>query len=226
MSERRRLGAGRRVAVLGAVTMLAAGCASANKTASTTPSSSKPAGSSKSSSASSTAGMNMPMSSTVNPTKAANLNDKGVSIDGIHVIPTQLLAQTEWQGMKIQAYATTAVPFMVYDGTGWNEVKPTKKTSFHLMVTLTDADTGVAIPYSTVWVTIAKHGKVVYDERQYPMISRYMGPHYGNDVQVPGAGTYQLTLLVSPPVAARHIEYKSVWLAPHRATVSFHWNGG
>ena len=39
------------------------------------------------------------------------------------------------------------------------------------------------------------------------MISRYMGPHYGNDVHVPGAGTYQLSLLVSPPVSARHVEY-------------------
>ena len=48
------------------------------------------------------------------------------------------------------------------------------------------------------------------------MISGYMGPHYGNDVHVPGAGTYQLSLLVSPPVSARHVEYANVWLKPHR----------
>ena len=52
------------------------------------------------------------------------------------------------------------------------------------------------------------------------MISEYMGPHYGNNVILPGAGIYQLTLLVSPPVSARHIEYQNVWLKPHRANVT------
>ena len=55
------------------------------------------------------------------------------------------------------------------------------------------------------------------------MISRYMGPHYGNNVTLPGAGTYQLSLLISPPVSARHIEYKNVWLKPHRVNFVFHW---
>ena len=32
------------------------------------------------------------------------------------------------------------------------------------------------------------------------MISAYMGPHYGNNVTLPAAGHYQLTLLISPPV--------------------------
>jgi len=161
--------------------------------------------------------------SSVSPAMAANMNAKGISVGGLHPIPTQLLASTEWQGMRIEAYATTAVPFLVYTGTSMQIVKPAKQTSFHLMVSLTDASTGVAIPYSTVWATIKRAGKVVYDERQYPMISRYMGPHYGNDVTVPGSGTYQLSLVVSPPVSARHIEYQNVWMAPHQADFTFHW---
>ena len=83
--------------------------------------------------------------------------------------------------------------------------------------------TGVAIPYASVWATIRQKGKIYYDARQWPMISRYMGPHYGNDVSVPGAGTYQLSLLVSPPVSARHVEYQNVWLHPHRVNLTFHW---
>ena len=50
-----------------------------------------------------------------------------------------------------------------------------------------------------------------------------MGPHYGNDVSVPGAGTYQMSLLVSPPVSARHVEYQNVWLHPHEVNFTFHW---
>jgi hypothetical protein len=193
--------------------LLLAGCASADKTASTAASVA-----SSSSTSSGMAGMNMGASS------AAGSTGKTISVDGIKPVPTQVLATTTWQGMKIEAMATTPVPFVIYNGTSEQLIKP-GKASFHLMVMLSDADTGVAIPYSTVWATISHGGNVIYDERQWPMISRYMGPHYGNDVKVPGAGTYQLSLLVSPPVSARHVEYQNVWLAPHRVNFTFHWSG-
>ena len=137
-------------------------------------------------------------------------------------MPIQVLGTADWQGMKITAQVMTPVSFVVYDGTSKQLVKP-GKASFHLMVMLNDADTGVPIPYATVWATITKNGKIVFDERQWPMISRYMGPHYGNDVKLPGAGTYKLSLLIGPPVSARHIEYQNVWLQPHRVSFTFPW---
>jgi uncharacterized protein involved in high-affinity Fe2+ transport len=142
---------------------------------------------------------------------------------GIKAVPTQTLGTGRWQGMKIQARAMTAVPFVVFNGTRERMVKPSPHTSFHLMIDLNDARTGVPIPYATVWASIRHDGKLIYDERQWPMISEYMGPHYGNNVVLPGAGQYQLSLLVSPPVSARHVEYRNVWLKPHRATMSFNW---
>ncbi len=185
-----------------------AGCASADKTTGTTAA----AAASSTSTSSSMTAMNMSSGS-----------GKGMSVDGIKPVPTQVLASTSWQGMKITARAMTAVPFVIYNGTTEKMVKPGAKTSFHLMVMLNDAQTGVAIPYASVWATIRKAGKLVYDERQWPMISRYMGPHYGNDVTVPGGGNYQLSLLISPPVSARHVEYQHVWLRPHRVSFNFHW---
>jgi uncharacterized protein involved in high-affinity Fe2+ transport len=144
-------------------------------------------------------------------------------VDGIRAIPTQMLGSSDWQGMKISAMAMTAVPFVIFNGTHERTVKPPKNVSFHLMVKLNDAHTNYPIPYASVWATIRKAGKVVFDERQWPMLSEYMGPHYGNNVALPGAGVYQLTLLVSPPVAARHLEYKNVWLKPHRVSYTFRW---
>jgi Fe2+ transport protein len=205
--QARRL-AGRGAALL-AIGLVVAGCASANKTTSSTTATSA-AGSSGSSGM---AGMNMGGSSS---------SVAVPSVNGIKPVATQVLASSEWQGMKITAEATTPVPFVIYNGTSEQLVKP-GNASFHLMVMLSDAQTGVAIPYASVWATISKDGKPVYDERQWPMISRYMGPHYGNDVSVPGAGTYQLSLLISPPVSARHVEYQNVWLQPHRVTLMFHW---
>ncbi len=147
----------------------------------------------------------------------------GMSVDGIKPVPTQTLGSATWQGMKITARAMTAVPFVTYNGTSEHMVKPGPKASFHLMVFLNDARTKVVIPYASVWATIKQGSKVVFDERQWPMLSRYMGPHYGNDVTLPGAGNYKLTLLISPPVSARHLEYQHVWLKPHRVSFTFPW---
>ena len=194
--------AARGVALL-ASAVLAAGCAAADKTNSTAGQASSGA----------MAGMNMGSSSSASAPTVA----------GIKPVPTQTLASATWQGMRIRAMAMTAVPFVIYNGTTEQMVKPGPKTSFHLMVMLNDDQTGVPIPYASVWATISKAGKIVYDERQWPMISRYMGPHYGNDVSVPGAGTYRLSLLISPPVSARHVEYADVWLKPHRVSFVFHW---
>jgi hypothetical protein len=185
-----------------------AGCGAASGTASS------PASSAGKAKRTSMAGMNM---------GAHAKHGLGMTLHGVKAIPTRQLASTTWQGMKIIARQGTAVPFLVFDGTRRRMVKPGPKSSFHLMVMLNDAHTGVAIPYATVWATIRRAGKVVYDERQWPMISAFMGPHYGNNVALPGSGTYQLSLLISPPVAARHLEYRDVWLKPHRINLAFHW---
>ncbi len=125
--------------------------------------------------------------------------------------------------MKITAQEMTPVPFYVDNGTSFKEVKPTKQTSFHLMVMLTDRHTGVAIPYATVWAEIFKQGKLVFNEPQWAMLSEYMGPHYGNNVSLPGPGTYKLTVLVSAPEAAMHVEYANMWSGRHEVTSTFTW---
>jgi uncharacterized protein involved in high-affinity Fe2+ transport len=145
-------------------------------------------------------------------------------VNGIKPVASQVLATSYWQGMEIQARTMTPTTFVLFNGKGQETtVRPTKHTSFHLMIMLSDQHTGVAIPYAGVWATILKAGKIVYDNEQWPMLSAYMGPHYGNNVTLPGAGHYELKLLISPPVSARHLEYAHVWLKPHEVTESFTW---
>jgi hypothetical protein len=203
--------AGRRAiagtALIVAIGLLGAGCSSTKGTSAsaTTPTSSS----------SMPAGMNMGPAPTVN---------------GIKAVPTQLLASATWQGMKIEARTMTPSTFLEYEGTNANgsvrlhTVRPTKQDSFHLMVMLDDIHSNYPIPYAQVWATISKAGKIVYDDEQWPMLSEYMGPHYGNNVVLPGAGHYQLSLLISPPAASRHLEYQGMWMSPHRVNVSFNWS--
>ncbi|MGH3248630.1 MAG: iron transporter [Trebonia sp.] len=207
------------VAAIGLTALLAAACGSAGGTAataakqSTAPSATASPGGSGDMSGMS--GMDMGSSPAA--------SSAGSSAAGVKPVPTQILGTAVWQGMKITAEAMTPVPFLTYNGTSMREVKPAKNTSFHLMVMLNDAQTGVVIPYASVWGTITQGAKMPFDESLWPMISRYMGPHYGNDVSLPGAGAYKLTLLVSPPVSARHLEYQGVWLKPHKVSLTFHW---
>jgi uncharacterized protein involved in high-affinity Fe2+ transport len=208
---------------LGALACLAfAGCGSQSTTVTTVP-----VGQSAGSGMSETTGGGS-MQATQATASMAGMSMSGssnsVTAGGIKAIPTQVLGSAQWQGMRITAQAMTAVPFVIFNGNHERTVKPAKHVSFHLMVMLDDARTKYPIPYAGVWATIRERGKVVYDERQWPMLSEYIGPHYGNDVALPGAGHYQLSLLVSPPVSARHMEYQRVWLKPHRVTVAFNWN--
>ena len=137
------------------------------------------------------------------------------------------VAQTTWQGMRIAAaFMSPPVAFTVWNGTRQVLVEPRRSQDVHFMVVLSDAQTGERIPYASVDATIADpKGKVVYTARQWPMLSRSMGLHYGNNVALPGPGRYSLTLLIGPPAVGRHPEYQKVWLVPHKVRLSFRWKG-
>jgi hypothetical protein len=216
----------RRTVPLALFAVLAAGCGSTSTTAST-PAKSGSANTATSAAGGSanTSGMGgMDMGATPAATGSAAASAEASAADNVKPVPTQVIGTTVWQGMRITADAMTPVPFLIYNGTTMQPVNPPKNVSFHLMVLLNDAQTNVVIPYASVWGTIKEGSKTSFDESLWPMISRYMGPHYGNDVVLPGSGTYQLSLLISPPVSARHVEYQGVWLKPHTVTFTFRWH--
>ncbi len=164
---------------------------------------------------------------TGNATAGMNMSASGVSVTagGVKPVAIHTLATAYWQDMKIQAQTMTPVAFVVFTGGGKERtVKPPKNAAFHLMVMLTDRHTHFQIPYAGVWATITNSaGKVVYNDQQWPMISEYMGTHYGNNVPHLAPGRYTLKLLISPPVSARHLEYAHVWQKQHAVIEHFTW---
>ncbi len=201
------------------VTLLLAGCASADKSQPATTASMH----AKSSTTAMTSGMQMDMGSTTVG------DDNPPTVNGVKPVASQLLATSEWQGLEIEARTMTPAPYvMVSDSAGAikeTTVKPPKGTSFHLMIMLNDEHTQEPVPYASVWASISTSaGKLIWSGSQLPMISAYMGPHYGSNVSLPGPGRYKLKLLISPPLGARHIEYAHVWLSTHTVDESFTWN--
>jgi uncharacterized protein involved in high-affinity Fe2+ transport len=126
--------------------------------------------------------------------------------------------------MKIQVSETAPSPFEVSDGQSDAKVPEPRHASLQMVVDLTDARTGVQIPYATVLATVRQGAKVVSRTRQFPMLSEALGSDYVNNVALPGPGRYELSLLIGPPLAARHLEYAHVWLKQHTVRMSFHWS--
>jgi uncharacterized protein involved in high-affinity Fe2+ transport len=188
----------------GALTALAlAGCASADKNTTTA--------------TKNTAGMGM---SGMGGSSAAP------SVNGIKPVAIRTLATAYWQDMEIQAQTMTPTPFVVVDGSSEIMHRPPKGASFHLMVMLTSrTPPHYQIPYASVWATVLNRaGKQVWSAQQWPMISEYMGTHYGDNVPHLASGRYTLKLLISPPQEGRHLEYAHMWQHQHTVVTHFTWN--
>jgi hypothetical protein len=164
--------------------------------------------------------------------QGSNGSDQGMSMSGgttTGAMPQMTMhevAQTAWQGMRIEAAFAPPVAFSIWNGTRLVRVRPKPSQNAHFMIVLSDAETGERIPYASVTATITdSSGKIVYSSRQWPMLSRSMGAHYGNNISLPHSGHYTLKLIIGPPAVGRHPEYEKVWLAPHTVELGFDWNG-
>ena len=139
----------------------------------------------------------------------------------------QVLDRTVEEGMRVEVATSEPTTFTIFQGDQSREVTPTADDSLHLMALLADDKTGERIPYSEVWATVTDaEGEVVFDERLWPMLSQGMGTHYGINVPLPGPGTYDVSMQVGPPQAARHPEYTDRWTEPFTFETTLEWEGG
>jgi hypothetical protein len=149
--------------------------------------------------------------------------DSGGGMQGM----MQVLDRTVNEGMRIELATSVPTTFTIFQGDQSREVTPQPGDSMHLMTVLADDETGERIPYAEVWATITDaQGEIVFDERMWPMLSRGMGTHYGINVALPAPGTYDVSVQVGPPQAARHPEYTDRWTEPFTFETTLEWEGG
>lgn len=127
---------------------------------------------------------------------------------------------------KVELDASEPVTFSVYEGERLVEHAPRKGDTAHVMLTLSDAETGDRLPDATITLRVTDAaGKVVATGPQYPMIGMGMGIHYGDNVTLPKAGRYVAQLVIGPPRIGRHGDVTDRWNATRKASIPFVWKG-
>lgn len=153
------------------------------------------------------------------------ITDDADDMSGVAMM-METLASESWDGMRVELAAMSPTTFTLFQGADETLVEPDAADSVHLMAILADEQSGERISYADVWVTLRdSEGSIVFDERMWPMLSRAMGTHYGINVPLPEAGTYDVDLQVGAPQGARHPEYSDRWLEPTSFAMTYTWNG-
>jgi hypothetical protein len=127
-------------------------------------------------------------------------------------------------GMAVELDVTSPLTFEVYSGDRLVKHAPAKGDNAHLMLLLSDSETRDRLPDSTITARITDaSGKVVASGPQYPMIGMGMGIHYGDNISLPGPGSYTANLVVGPPRIGRHSDTVNRWNTTTRMTIPFKW---
>ena len=213
---------GRRVAAIVAAGVLVAGCASADKTPST------------SSSTAASSGATLERVRRLERVRQHGGHEHGrqlaarqaaPSVDGIKPVPTQPLGRRDVAGDEDHGPGDDrrAVRGLQRHQRADGQARPEDELSPDGDAQRR-ADRACRSRTPSVWATITKAGKIVYDERQWPMISRYMGPHYGNDVVAPGRRQLSAQPAGQPAgVGAPRRVPERLAEARIASTLTFHW---
>lgn len=138
----------------------------------------------------------------------------------------QRLGSTSAGDQKVELDVSEPVTFSVYEGERLVKHAPRKGENAHVMLLLSDAQSGDRLPDATITLRITDEaGKVVSSGPQYPMIGMGMGIHYGDNVTIPKAGKYVAQLVIGPPRIGRHSDVTDRWNTTTRASIPFEWKG-
>jgi len=104
------------------------------------------------------------------------------------------------RNLKVAATYSYAHRFWPVENSGGEwvaEEQPVERNdAVHLMVSVWEPESGVAVPNAGVTVNLLKDGESVYEEVVYPMLAQRMGSHYGDNASVGGEGVHELEVTV------------------------------
>lgn len=120
--------------------------------------------------------------------------------------PNSIYVPTHVEGMKMAGMGKTgrrkvgvmySYPhrFWTVTGTDTKKVEIGRDDAIHLMAIVADVETGTVLPAgSGVRFKTTKDGETVDSRSSWPMLSQNMGFHFGDNIQLDGNGTYEVTV--------------------------------
>lgn len=115
-----------------------------------------------------------------------------------HIDGMEMVGMASPDDYQIAVSVSTPHQFWLVTGTDRSRVTVTDDVDVHLMVTLVEPETGIALPNGNVEVTVKQDGEEVDRRSMWPMLSQRMGFHFGDNVPLGGEGTYEVTTSLSP----------------------------
>ena len=103
-------------------------------------------------------------------------------------------------------------------------VESSGEDAVHLMASVWDPETGLALPETGMSVDVAKDGESVSQETIYPMLSQAMGFHYGANFTLEGDGTYDVTVSVGGMSIRRTGSFAGTFADPANTTIRFDYS--
>jgi hypothetical protein len=100
-------------------------------------------------------------------------------------------------GAECSLHFTFPHRFWTVAGSSPNRVEVTEDDSMHLMVSVWDPETGVVLPRQPSG-TLLEDGDPVESYQLWSMLAQRMGYHFGNNVALPGDGSYEVRIGIDP----------------------------
>jgi hypothetical protein len=93
--------------------------------------------------------------------------------------------------------------FWTVAGTNRNKVEVSEDDAVHLMPVVWHVDTGIVVPDVNPQLSVRRDGDSVTELSPWPMLSQPMGFHFGDNVQLPEQGRYDVAVSVGEPGSRR-----------------------
>ena len=120
--------------------------------------------------------------------------------------PTFSEGMTVVDVQKTQGYACTLAytyPLRFWLIAGTHTTPVDASGAMHLMAVVWHVRTRQVVPDVGLTYHLKRHGKTFDVDSPWPMLAQPMGWHYGDNVEFPGEGEYDVTVHVGPPSAKR-----------------------
>lgn len=111
--------------------------------------------------------------------------------------------------------------FWTVTGTAQTKVVVDAEDTVHLMATVWDTNSGAILPVDPSITITDDDGATVGTTTLWPMLSPNMGFHYGDNVALPGSGTYDATLTVGPVGITRTAPFGDAFDTGASTTIPF-----